>query len=148
MMKKFFVVVAIAALAISAASCGAGRAVAPDSTIDTGYGNIDTRKSSISGTKLNVDQKTTYNNIYDYIRGKVPGVQVTPDNQIVIRGEGSFNSSNAPLILVDGMEVKDISNISPSQVKSITVLKDPSSTSIYGVRGGNGVIVIKLRMGD
>jgi len=64
--------------------------------------------------------------------------------RIIIRGIGSINSSNDPLILVDGSEITDLSTINPNDVKSVDVLKDASS-SIYGVRGANGVILITTK---
>ena len=69
---------------------------------------------------------------------------MTPDKRIIIRGVGSINSSNDPLILVDGSEITDLSTINPNDVKSVNVLKDASS-SIYGVRGANGVILITTK---
>ena len=69
---------------------------------------------------------------------------VKPGGSIQIRGISSVNSSTEPLILVDGVEVRDLSNINPMDVESIDVLKD-ASASIYGVRGANGVIIVKLK---
>jgi len=64
---------------------------------------------------------------------------------IRIRGERSILGNNEPLILVDGMVTDDISHISPEEVDRIDVLKDASSTAIYGSRGANGVILITTR---
>ena len=80
--------------------------------------------------------------MYDYLRGRVPGVQVTPDNRIIIRGLGTNSDNFDPLILVDGVEVTDLSGIDPAFVKSVDVIKDGSS-AIYGMQGANGVIIIK-----
>ena len=88
------------------------------------------------------DSNASYTNIYDMIRGKVPGVQVT-GNKITIRGVSSINSSTDPLLVVDGVVVYTIDNISPRQVKSITVLKG-SDAAIYGSRGAAGVIMITM----
>ncbi len=63
---------------------------------------------------------------------------------MIIRGVNTINASSDPLFIVDGVEVPDISNIPPNEVKSISVLKD-ASASIYGSRGGNGVIIIELK---
>ena len=89
-------------------------------------------------------QTKSYADMYEYLQGRVPGLQVTPDKRIIIRGIGSINSSNDPLILVDGAEISDLSTINPNDVKSVDVLKDASS-SIYGVRGANGVILITTK---
>ena len=89
-------------------------------------------------------QTKSYSDMYEYLQGRVPGLQVTPDKRIIIRGIGSINSSTEPLILVDGAEVSDLSTINPHDVKTVDVLKDGSS-SIYGVRGANGVILITTK---
>jgi TonB-dependent SusC/RagA subfamily outer membrane receptor len=101
-----------------------------DLTTDVGY--IDGQDEANKG----------YTNIYDMIRGKVPGVSVV-GNSIVIRGVNSVNASSDPLLVVDGVTVSSIDNISPSMVKSISVLKGPDA-AIYGSRGANGVLLITL----
>lgn len=112
--------------------------------IDIGYGsikkkNLTTDVGYIDGQK---DENASYTNIYEMIQGKVPGVQVT-GNKITIRGINSINSGTDPLFVVDGVVVNSIDNISPRQVKSITVLKG-SDAAIYGSRGAGGVILISL----
>ena len=88
-----------------------------------------------------------YTNMYEYLRGKVAGVEVRPDNSIFIRGHNSMYSSMDPLILVDGTEITDLSVINPMDVYSIDVLKDASS-AIYGMKGANGVILITTKAGQ
>lgn len=115
-----------------------------DEDIQVGYGtikrkNLTTDVGYIDGQD---EANSSYTNIYDMIRGKVPGVQVT-GNKIIIRGVSSINLSSDPLLVVDGIVVNSIDNISPRQVKSITVLKGANS-AIYGSRGANGVIMITL----
>jgi|WetSurSiteA1Bulk_404760.scaffolds.fasta_scaffold05973_3 TonB-dependent SusC/RagA subfamily outer membrane receptor len=84
-----------------------------------------------------------YQDIYDMIRGRLPGVEVS-GKTIKIRGVNSLNVSTDPLFVVDGVIVKDIDDISPETVKSIEVLKGPDA-SVYGTRGSNGVILITRR---
>ena len=89
------------------------------------------------------------------LAGKLSGVSVTPGPHggIVVRmmGPTSFNdASEGPLFIVDGTQVEagpggDLPWINPRDVESITALKNPSDIAIYGVRGGNGVIVIKTK---
>jgi TonB-dependent SusC/RagA subfamily outer membrane receptor len=86
-----------------------------------------------------------YQDIYDMIRGRVPGVEVS-GKTIRIRGSNSLNVSSDPLFVVDGVIVKDIDYIAPETVKSIEVLKGPDA-SVYGTRGSNGVILITRRTG-
>lgn len=86
-----------------------------------------------------------YQDIYDMIRGRVAGVEVS-GKSIRIRGTRSLNVSTEPLFVVDGVIVKEIDNIAPETVKSIEVLKGPDA-SAYGTRGSNGVVVITRRTG-
>ena len=139
-------------MALLVISCGTASRTTSDKSaasdpeeelLDAGYGTVKKRDNTNSISKLKMKDGNSYTDIYDYIRGRVPGVVVNGKN-ITIRGVNSINSGTSPLILVDGIEVSDLSNISPSMVDSISVLKD-SSASIYGVRGANGVILITLR---
>ena len=100
-----------------------------------------------SKSKLKVGEKevTGYTNIYDYLRGKVPGLIVEGED-VFIRGVGTFNSSSKPMFIVDGVEVQNISNVVPQEVESVEVIKDASS-SIYGFRGANGVVKINTLKG-
>jgi TonB-dependent SusC/RagA subfamily outer membrane receptor len=86
-----------------------------------------------------------YQDIYDMIRGRVAGVEVS-GKSIKIRGTNSLNLSTEPLFVVDGVIVREIDDIAPETVKSIEVLKGPDA-SVYGVRGSNGVIVITRKTG-
>jgi len=85
-----------------------------------------------------------FNNIYDYIRGKVSGVNVSSDGTIRIRGYNSINGNMSPLLILNGVEIsrESFSAIRPDDINSITVLKGPE-TSRYGFRGANGVIIVK-----
>lgn len=89
------------------------------------------------GKKMN-----TYNDIYQMIRSEVAGVVVSGRNIQIQQGHSFFGSST-PLFVVNGVIVSSIDNVNPVEVKSITVLKG-SQAAIYGVRGSNGVISIKL----
>jgi TonB-dependent SusC/RagA subfamily outer membrane receptor len=113
--------------------------------VNIGYGKI--RKKDLTTPTGQIDGKghkyDSYSSIYEMIRGEVPGVQVV-GKQILIRGTSSLNSSNDPLLVVDGMPVSSIDDISPRQVKSISVLKG-SDASIYGSRAAGGVILIDLK---
>ena len=90
------------------------------------------------------------------LQGKVPGLlaqsqtgQPGAPAVVTIRGKGSINGSNTPLYIIDGIQVNaaDFASINPSDIESYNVLKDASSTSIYGSRGANGVIVITTKRG-
>jgi len=121
-----------------------GKVDPQDETIDIGYGNV--KKRSMTGTVSKIDgtnpKYASYRSIYDMLRGEVPGVQVN-GTSIRIQGASSLMLSTEPLFVVDGMVVNSISDIQPYAVKSIEILKG-SSAAIYGSRGANGVILIKL----
>ena len=142
-MKK---IVSLIALAVCIVACGPSKYVREKDTVDIGYGTQDRDhvSTSVSNVKVKRNEAQTYSNMYDYLRGRVPGVQVTPDNRIIIRGLGTNSSYSDPLILVDGVEVTDLSGIDPAFVESVDVIKDGSS-AIYGMQGANGVIIIKTK---
>ncbi len=90
------------------------------------------------------------------MQGKAAGIAVFNSNEpgaspsIRIRGSGSISASNEPLFVVDGFPLmdSDISDINPNDIESMEVLKDASSTAIYGSRGANGVIMITTKRGS
>jgi TonB-dependent SusC/RagA subfamily outer membrane receptor len=114
-----------------------------DEVVDVGYGNIKQRDLTTSVNKIDGKQGkySTYRDIFEVLRG-TPGLVVS-GTSIKIQGQNSLNLSTEPLYVVDGMTVSSIENISPTQIESISVLKG-ASASIYGSRGANGVILIKL----
>jgi TonB-linked SusC/RagA family outer membrane protein len=67
---------------------------------------------------------------------------------IRIRGIGTFSGSQEPLIMVDGVRVDNFSNLDPAEIETISILKDASSTAVYGVRGANGVLLITTKRGE
>ncbi|MBR1538754.1 MAG: TonB-dependent receptor plug domain-containing protein [Bacteroidales bacterium] len=144
----FFLAVSLYVL-MFAAACGTP-ARTPSGVVDIGYQNAAKDDLSYSVSSLQpAEGESFYTNMYDYLRGRVAGVEVGPENtpsSIRIRGVNSINSSTAPLILVDGVET-DLDSVNPNDVQSVSVLKD-SSSSIYGVRGGNGVILINTKKGQ
>jgi TonB-dependent starch-binding outer membrane protein SusC len=113
--------------------------------VNIGYDVVD--RDNVTTPVNKIDQNNmrfeTFNNIYDLIRGQVPGVDVK-GKSIRIQGAGTFMGSTDPLFVVDGIIVGTIDDISPRDVKSIEVLKG-SSAAIYGSRGSNGVILITLK---
>jgi len=115
-----------------------------DEAVNVGYGTV--KKKDMTTTVNKIDgtnpKYASYRNIYDMIKGEVPGVQVT-GTSIKIQGVSSMTSGTEPLYVVDGITVNTIGNIPPSSVKSIEILKG-ASASIYGSRGANGVILINL----
>jgi len=121
-----------------------------------GYGAV--KKKDLTGAVATVDNKALTQvpvaSASEALTGKMPGVQITTtegspdaDVKIRVRGGGSITQSNDPLYIVDGFPVESISDIPASDIEDITVLKDASSTAIYGSRGANGVILVTTKGG-
>jgi TonB-linked SusC/RagA family outer membrane protein len=121
-----------------------------------GYGTV--KKSDLTGATSTVkaerllDQPVT--NVSQALQGKVAGVDVNINTsapgesaRIRIRGIGSIGSSLDPLYVVDGVIGVDATTLNPNDIESIEVLKDASSTAIYGARGNNGVIMVTTKRG-
>jgi TonB-dependent starch-binding outer membrane protein SusC len=92
--------------------------------------------------------------IEEILAGRIAGVQVGRDENgaltVRVRGGSSINGSNEPLYVIDGISIQpgpggSLSGINPSDIESIQVLRDAMATAAYGVRGANGVIVIKMK---
>ena len=113
-----------------------------------GYGHVaDTdRLNAITSINKNDFDFSHYQNIYELIKARCPGVYVIDNLRIIIRGMNSINLDNSALVLVDGIPYKapDLKVIQPSQVKSIDFIKD-AGAAIYGARGANGVILIETK---
>ncbi len=128
-----------------------------DEVVVVGYGTQKkiTSTGSIAsiGTKELVQSPVA--NISNSLVGRLPGLFATqaggePGNDgsiIRIRGIGTFTGTTNPLFLVDGIEVSNYNNIDPNEIESLTILKDASSTAVYGIRGANGVIIIVTKRG-
>lgn len=116
--------------------------------VDLGYfrSQADKLTSDIGVVKSKQGEEAYYNDIYEMIKGELPGVNVV-GRSITIRGPGSLRGSNEPLFVVDGTPVRSISHIIPANVASVSVLKG-ASANMYGARGSNGVIVIKMKQGS
>ena len=135
-------------------SCGSARVASThdDEVVNLGYTKESRRNSTSATSHLELEEKDNpgFNNMYEYLEGRVAGVVVTGDAStgncsITIRGANSINMNNEPLILLDGQEISDLMMVSPNDVASVDVLKDASSTAIYGSRGANGVILITTK---
>ena len=132
---------------LMAVGCGtSARVSAEDSEVNLGYSTVKQKGLTYSVSTVGVKENdaTAYRDIYEYLQGRVAGVQVTPDKRIIIRGVNTINAGGDPLILVDGVETPDISDLNFHDIKSIDVLKD-GSAAIYGLRGANGVLLITTK---
>ena len=121
-----------------------------------GYGSVKRKDvtTAISSVSLKDLEERPIVSAAQAIQGKAAGVSVIQPNgapggetSIRIRGTTSFNGSNDPLYVVDGVPVDNINFLSPNEIQDMQILKDASSASIYGSRAANGVILITTKMG-
>lgn len=129
-------------------------AQALDEVVVVGYGTM--KKTDVTGSVSSVSSEKLAARgalrVEDALQGSVPGVNITQSNSrangsfnIQIRGQASINNSNGPLYVVDGMVVSSIDFLNPEDIERIDVLKDASSTAIYGSRASEGVILISTK---
>lgn len=128
-----------------------------DEVVVVAYGTA--KRSTYTGSAATVSAENFQNRpiteISQALAGTTPGLQVGTSNgqpgsepTLRIRGIGSFNAGNEPLIILDGMPYDNaFSSINPNDVESVTVLKDASSAALYGARGANGVLLITTKKG-
>ncbi|NLY23533.1 MAG: SusC/RagA family TonB-linked outer membrane protein, partial [Bacteroidales bacterium] len=128
-----------------------------EEVVVVGYGTM--RRSDLTGAVavVSAEELSTkpVTNAFEALQGKVAGVDITSAQRpgelgsIRIRGNRSLNATNNPLYVVDGVVLSSggIESINPRDIESINVLKDASSTAIYGSRGANGVILVTTKRG-
>lgn len=131
-------------------------AQALDEVVVVGYGVVKKRDlvGSIASVKSQDITAVPTSNVLESMQGKIAGLDMTRSSgqpgssfNFTIRGNRSLTASNAPLILVDGIAYGADIDINPNDVESIEVLKDASTTAIYGSRGANGVILVTTKKG-
>lgn len=123
-----------------------------DEVVVVGYGTM--KKSSLTGSVTKVETEKLEGfpsvNVVDALQGRAAGVYINPSRQpgedptIRIRGTRSFNASNSPLLIVDGMP-GSWENVSSEDIESMEILKDAAATAVYGSRAANGVILITTK---
>lgn len=119
------------------------------------------KKEAVVGAMSSVkpaELKIPSSNLTTALAGRVAGVvsyqtsgEPGADNaQFFVRGVASFNGQNGPLILIDGVELtaNDLARLQPDDIESFSVLKDPTTTAIYGARGANGIILVTTKSGS
>lgn len=127
-----------------------------DEVVVVGYGEVKKRDltgavTSVKGEEL---KKVPSTNVMESVQGKLPGVDITKSSgaagakiNVTVRGNRSIRADNGPLYIVDGVQYENIQDINPNDIQSMEVLKDASSTAVYGSRGANGVIIITTKKG-
>ena len=158
-MRQIHVIVIGAAIITAlAASCGPSNHLPVqkdprDEVVSDGYGEISKGSTTTAIQRVSPDEREleSYNNIIDYLRGRVPGLSIGYSDgvgmpEITIRGKNSINASTQPLFVVDGAQFDDIMWVNPHDIATVDVIKD-GSAAMYGVRGANGVIIITTKTG-
>jgi iron complex outermembrane receptor protein len=127
-----------------------------DEVVVVGYGSTTKKEITSSVTKVGEEEfnKGTINSPSELLQGKVAGLSIynkggNPNDDAVIRlrGISTVGSNSSPLIVVDGVIGASLNNIDPSDIASMTVLKDGSAAAIYGSRGSSGVIIVTTKAG-
>ncbi len=128
-----------------------------DDVVVIGYGTVKKRDltGAISSVKSEEIKQSPTINAMEGLQGKVAGLDITRSSgqagsspEVLLRGNRSINASSAPLYVIDGVAGgMGIDNINPNDIESIEVLKDASSTAIYGSAGANGVIIVTTKQG-
>ncbi|MDG3581588.1 SusC/RagA family TonB-linked outer membrane protein [Galbibacter pacificus] len=127
-----------------------------DEVVVIGYGTQ--KKSDLTGAVGSMDTETltdrSMNNPLEAMQGNVPGVQITQSTgrigdgyDITIRGKNSLGGNSGPLFVVDGVPTSNINFLNPEDIERMDILKDASSTAIYGSRGSNGVVIVTTKSG-
>ena len=127
-----------------------------DEVVVIGYGSV--RKRDLTGSVASVKgdeiKKIATQNIMESVQGKVPGMDIVRTSgaaganvSVTVRGNRSIIAGNDPLYIVDGIQYPNYQDLNPADIESMEVLKDGSSTAIYGSRGANGVIIITTKRG-
>lgn len=129
-----------------------------DEVVVVGYGTV--KKSDLTGSVSGVSNRQYKNQpvqrVENILQGRTPGVEVTATSgmpgasmKVRVRGTTSINKSSDPLYVIDGIiSSSGLDGINPSDIQSMEILKDASSTAIYGSRGSNGVILITTKQGS
>ncbi len=114
-----------------------------EALIDSGFGYVKRREYASSSSRLSGEEmvRRGYTDLQSAILGLMPGVRML-NGELIVRGIGSINSGNGALILCDGVEVHNLNSINIRDVVSVELLR---GNNMYGVRGGNGVILIRTQ---
>lgn len=127
-----------------------------EESVIVGYGSI--KKRDLTGSVASASNadliKSGVTNVSGALQGSLPGVQIQRSNNkpgggynILIRGLNTISGSTAPLVVIDGVQGASLENINPDDIERIDVLKDASSTAIYGSRATNGVVLVTTKRG-
>lgn len=113
--------------------------------VDNGFMSPDDIEYAITELSQQNNNYHQYSNIYELLSGQFSSIEIVDGNRVYIRGQApSLTLDNSALLIVNGLEVRGLSNVEPMHVKSIQVLKG-TDAAFYGSRGANGVVVITMK---
>lgn len=120
-----------------------------DEVVVIGFGTVKKRDltGSVASIKADAIVQTPTSDVATALQGRISGLDINGDD-MRIRGNRSINGSNDPLVIIDGVQGGSMSDLNPNDIESIDVLKDASSTAIYGSQGANGVIIITTKKAE
>ena len=120
-----------------------------DEVVVIGFGTVKKRDltGSVASVKSEAILQAPTSGVAESLQGRITGLDIN-GGDLRIRGNRSVNGSNAPLIIIDGVQGGSMSDLNPNDIESVDVLKDASSTAIYGSQGANGVIIITTKKAD
>ncbi len=120
-----------------------------DEVVVIGFGTVRKRDltGSVAQVKSDAILQTPTSDVATALQGRITGLDISGDD-IRIRGNRSISGNNAPLVIIDGVQGGSMSDLNPDDIETIDVLKDASSTAIYGSQGANGVIIITTKKAE
>lgn len=156
-MKKTFLYFAVASAILMCCACGTTSKIATygnddeaedsvEEMFNVGYGTVSKDRDATESKKLKTEDipQKGYASVAEFLQGRAPGVQVTDNGSgeptIIIRGVATINGNTTPLYILDGVEISSLMSLNPNDIYSVEVLSGVSA-SIYGSRGGNGVLI-------
>ena len=125
-----------------------------DEVVVIGFGTVKKRDltGSVAQIKSDAILQAPTSDLASSLQGRITGLDIyndqSGDQQLRIRGNRSINGSNAPLVIIDGVQGGSLSDLNPDDIETIDVLKDASSTAIYGSQGANGVIIVTTKKAE
>lgn len=156
-MKKVCFYSVLVAAALMCCACGTSSKTPSDVNDDVakaneeemsnvGYGTVSKDRDATESKKIKTEDipQKGYASVAEFLQGRAPGVQVTDNGSgeptIIIRGIATINGNTQPLYILDGVEISSLMSLNPNDIYSVEVLSGVSA-SIYGSRGGNGVLI-------
>ena len=124
-------------------------AVGLEEVVVIGFGTVKKRDvtGAVAQVKSDVILQTPTSDVATSLQGRITGLDVN-GTELRIRGNRSINGNNAPLVIIDGVQGGSMGDLNPDDIETIDVLKDASSTAIYGSQGANGVIIITTKKAE